>query len=247
MRRVSILIPTFKEDRIEATLDRLTSYLRGIHGAEFEVLLIDDSSEEFRAPIRRYIEAHAEALAPGVRVVLVPGEKRGKGHAIKLGALASTGDIVFTVDADLPVPLEHVAEFLEVFDESGADAVIAERPFGRNVHAPLRFVLSRGLFLLQRGLVFQSSEFFDTQCGFKAFRGDLIRALARRQIVEGGMYDIEYLYMAVLDGKRVAKVKVVPNEETRESKIRVWKCLVFDPLDLVRVKLHGIMGKYRES
>jgi hypothetical protein len=43
---------------------------------------------------------------------------------------------------------------------------------------------------------------------------------------------------------RIAKVNVVPNDESRESKIRVLKCLVLDPLALMRVKLHGMSGKY---
>jgi dolichyl-phosphate beta-glucosyltransferase len=255
MRRVSIVIPTFKEDGIEAAVERLVSYASTLPDTVFELLLVDDSPEDYRAAIRLYIETReagekrkrgnepADPRATRVRLVL--GEGRGKGAAIKQGVLASTGEFVFTMDADLPVPLEHIGEFLQRLSEPGVDAVIAERPFRRNLSAPVRFVLSRGLFLFQRGLVFQSTEFRDTQCGFKAFRGDVLRALARRQIVDGGMYDIEYLYMAKLEGRHVAKVNVVPNEETRESKIRVLKSLLLDPLDLVRVKLHGMSGKYR--
>src|SRR5262249_33710058 len=135
-------------------------------------------------------------------------------------------------------------QFMRVLEDPGTDGVIAERPFDRNLANPLRYVLSRGLFLLQRAFVFQSSEFLDTQCGFKAFRGDVIRSIASRQIVDGGMYDIEYLYMAVLDGRHIARQPVVPNPETRPSKIRVWKCLFTDPYDLLRVKATGVAGRY---
>jgi hypothetical protein len=45
-------------------------------------------------------------------------------------------------------------------------------------------------------LVFHSNEFKDTQCAFKAFRGDLARAIARGRIVDRGTYDLEYLVEA---------------------------------------------------
>lgn len=244
MQRVSVLLPTFKEEGIGASLDRLTAHLSKLDAA-FEVILIDDSPEPFREAIRAYIAANAECLGPKIEVRLLEGDKTGKGGAIRAGALASTGDVVFTMDADLPIPLHHIEEFLAIFARTGCDAVIAERPFDRNLREPLRFVLSRGLFVFQRALVFQSSEFLDTQCGFKAYRGEVIRSIASRQIVDGGMYDIEYLYIATLDHRKIERVRVTPNAEIRASKINVWKCIYTDPMDLFRVKAKGIAGGYK--
>ena len=106
--------------------------------------------------------------------------------------------------------------------------------------------MSLVLFGLQRFLVFQSTAFSDTQCGFKAFSGDLARRLARDQIVDGGMViDIEYLYAATLAKARVARVPVVWTPETRQSKINVRKAVRQDPIDLVRIKWNGLRGRYR--
>jgi hypothetical protein len=58
------------------------------------------------------------------------------------------------------------------------------------------------------------------------------------------MYDIEYLYAATKRGLTVAKVRVVPNEERRASKINVLKCLRTDPVALARVKTKGVLGGY---
>jgi len=116
-----------------------------------------------------------------------------------------------------------------------------ERLQYRNV---ARLILSAGLFVAQRVFVFQSARFFDTQCGFKAFRRDAARRLATLQTVDGGMYDIEYLYIAVKNGMRIAQVPVPPMPEVRSSRIRVLRCLVTDPLALLRVKWNGVRGQY---
>lgn len=240
-RTVSIVLPTYKEDGLDQALERLRAHVRGVPGHAFEILLVDDSPPEYQAKIRAYIDEHD---GDGVDVRLLSGPGSGKGAAVRVGALASKGELVFTIDADLPVPLENIEVFLRALAD-GADAVIGERPFDRNLKNPARYVLSRALFLLQRGFIFHSDAFLDTQCGFKAFRGELIRDLASRQVVDGGMYDIEYLYAAVKQGKRVAREPVVSNPETRASKINVWKCIRTDPVDLLRVKWKGVRGGYR--
>jgi hypothetical protein len=122
--------------------------------------------------------------------------------------------------------------------------VIAERRSRWQYRNLGRFILSIGLFLAQRFFIFQSTRFFDTQCGFKAYRRDAARRLATLQSVRGGMYDIEYLYIAVKNGMTVAQVPITPMRELRPSRLRVWRCLVTDPVDLLRVKWNGLRGRY---
>jgi glycosyltransferase involved in cell wall biosynthesis len=243
MRLVSIVLPTLKEDGIAASLDALAAHVAEL-GDAFELLVVDDSPDDYKRRIEDYIAAHQARLAPRVTVRLVAGPRRGKGAAVREGVLASRGDVVFTMDADLPVPLENIARFLALIDD-GADVIVGERPVDRNISQPLRFIASRALFALQRVLVFQSRAFDDTQCGFKAFRGDLARRLASRQVVEGGMVDIEYLYAAGHARARFARAAVTSVPETRATKINVKRAIVRDPIDLIRIKWAGIRGRYR--
>jgi dolichyl-phosphate beta-glucosyltransferase len=242
---VSVVIPTLREDQIGQTLTVLGDELAQIDDYRFEILLVDDSAEPFKEIMDAATVAFNARFAPKLAAKRVDGPRKGKGAAMREGALASGGHIVFWMDADLPVPLENVARFLRLFEEEGVDLVVAERPFDRNLSQPVRFVASRALFALQRLLVFHSRAFNDTQCGFKAFRGDLLRRIAGKQIVDGGMADIEYLFVAIRAGARAARVGVVPNPETRESKINVRNALLTDPIDLVRIKLRSLRGGYR--
>ncbi len=265
IRVVSLVVPTLKEDEIGAALARVGEHLARIEGYEFELLLVDDSPEPYKRALDEATAVFDARFGPAQSARRVDGPRKGKGAALRTGVLASRGDFVFWMDADLPVPLENVARFLRLFDGASApgsgataagttgetaeaaDVVVAERPFDRNLSQPVRFVASRVLFAFQRALVFQSRAFDDTQCGFKAFRGELVRRIAARQIVDGGMADIEYLYVALLEGARPVRVSVIPNPETRASKINVKRALLQDPVDLVRIKLHGLTGGYGEK
>jgi dolichyl-phosphate beta-glucosyltransferase len=244
MPLVTFIIPTLNERHFDAALDALTQHLMGIAGTDFELLMVDDSPGEGRAQLEGWVHARA-SLAPRIQMQVIEGARQGKGHAVRLGALRSRGDVVFLMDADLPVPLAAIDQFLARLGQ-GADIVIAQRPEDRNAGKLSRVLLSRALRLLQQGIVFQSRAFADTQCGFKAFRGDVLRSFARRQITDGGMYDIEFLYMARLNHLKVESVPVEVNPETRPTRIRLWKCVAVDPFALVRIKAAGVRGKYRQ-
>ncbi|HXX68610.1 MAG TPA: hypothetical protein VEK07_15590, partial [Polyangiaceae bacterium] len=71
-----------------------------------------------------------------------------------------------------------------------------------------------------------------------------LRAIAARQVVDGGMFDVEYLYAAVRRGAKVVTVPVEPNAEVRTSRVNLWSCLRRDPIDVVRIKARGLLGRY---
>jgi glycosyltransferase involved in cell wall biosynthesis len=231
-RLTSIVVPTLNED-FSGPAARLNECVSSLQGT-FEIVFVDDSPEEHRK--REVVKIRTD---PRVAVRVIEGPHAGKGAAVRRGVAEARGSIVFTMDADLPVPLKHVGEFLQLL-EDGADVVIAERPLDREFDSALRYAVSRGLLLIQRVFVFHSMEFSDTQCGFKAFRGDLARAIAHGQLVDGGMYDLEYLSDARRLGAKIVKVPVIPNAETRESRIDVWGCIRRDWIDVVKIRLKPV-------
>jgi glycosyltransferase involved in cell wall biosynthesis len=240
---VSLIVPTFREYTFGRLLDRLLEHLAAHPLGRTEILVVDDSDDATHAQMADVIAQRQAGLGGAISVRLIAGPRRGKGAAIREVALTARGAVVFLMDADLPVPLHHLEAFVALVRD-GADVVVAERSRDRYRGDLVRNVVSRGLYLLQTSVVFGAKRFSDTQCGFKAFRREVLEQLARRQVVDGGMYDLEYLYAATLWHKKVQRVAVASNPEVRESRINVWRCLRQDPIDIARFKLRAIAGHY---
>jgi glycosyltransferase involved in cell wall biosynthesis len=241
---LSFIIPTFREAAFGKSLDELVEFLLTIGPRAMEILVVDDSDAAMQEALRATIEQRALRLPTWITARLIAGPRRGKGAAVRLAAQRSRGDIVFVVDADLPVPLRYIAEFVDAIETTHAEVVVGERPRDRYAGDALRRFVAGSLRLIQQGLVFHGAAFEDTQCGFKAFRGNTLRSLVDKQIVDGGMYDLEYLYAATLRNLDVRRIDVAINAESRPSRINVWRCILYDPMDIVRFKVAGSLGRY---
>jgi dolichyl-phosphate beta-glucosyltransferase len=244
---LSFVVPTFRETEagLGRSLDMLLAFLSAQDRGRAEILVVDDSDEPLQQRLREMVERRRSGLSSRIELrPLMPGPRRGKGAAVRVAALASRGDIVFVIDADLPVPLPFVDVFVDTMSRTGADLVIGQRPADRYRGDPLRSFVAQALRVIQRNLVFHEGLFEDTQCGFKAFRRDVFKSIAGKQLVEGGMYDLEYLYAATVRGLHVECIDVSVNPESRPSRINVWRCIFFDPLEIARFRVAGALGRY---
>ncbi|MGB9606530.1 MAG: glycosyltransferase family 2 protein, partial [Bryobacteraceae bacterium] len=86
--------------------------------------------------------------------------------------------------------------------------------------------------------------FRDTQCGFKLFRRDAVKAIFPRQRIERFGFDVEVLYLARKLGFKAIEVPVRWNhaEGTRVSMMRDSLDMF---LDLLRVRCWWRRGLYR--
>jgi glycosyltransferase involved in cell wall biosynthesis len=234
---ISIILPVLNEAESECNT-RIDLLLPPLKGYRYEIIVVDDSSDDKFLSLKKEIGSRQY-------VRLIKGDRKGKGAAIGKAALESLGDIVFYMDIDFRIPLNNIGLFIDLIGKQGYDLVIAQRPFNKTPRTLLRLFLSFALFSIVRLLVFNSTFFFDTQCGFKAFKGEVLKKLAKRQIVNGGMFDVEYLYMARFNKFKLGKVAVQPLPEIRDSRIDLWKCLFCDGGDLVKIKARGILGQYK--
>lgn len=212
-RKLSIVIPAYNEERrILKTLQRLEEYFEG-RDELLEVLVSDDGSTD------RTREVVEEFAAEHPVVKLLPYEpNRGKGYVVRKGMLAARGSCVLFTDADLATPIEELEKFWPSF-EDGADVVIASRalpgsevvkyqPWYRKASGPiLRFMLN----------FFGIAGIRDTQCGFKAFRREVVEPIFGRQTIEDFGFDLEVLYLSHRLGFRIDEVAVrwVDNEDSR--------------------------------
>lgn len=223
------MVPTCNEPDLGDWLDTLRA-----HAGDAEVLIVDDSRAATRAELRDTASARG--------YVVVDGCAGGKGSAIREGFRAARGDVIVMLDADAGASaLARIGE-LVTKARNGSDVVIAER-HGR--HAELKRVfLSAAFRWIQRLLIFHSARFRDTQCGFKAFRREAALELASRQTVFNGLFDVEYLYIALRRGMRVSQVPIEQWPESRPSHLNLPRFLRSAPFDLLRVKWNGFLGRY---
>ena len=199
---LSVIIPAFNEEaRIVPTLEKATAYL-SLQRYSWEVVVVDDGSSD-RTPqlVADWTRAHE-----GVRLLTVP--HAGKGWAIRHGMLASRGKYKFMCDADLAMPIEGLAEFVEKMDK-GRDIVIGSRQIAgaRRFNEPvIRHAMGRVFNRCVRLLAV--GAFQDTQCGFKCFRSEVTDELFEAQRTRGFGFDVEVLYLALKRGLQVLEIPI---------------------------------------
>ncbi|MEU5956645.1 dolichyl-phosphate beta-glucosyltransferase [Streptomyces sp. NPDC047525] len=207
---LTVVVPAYNEERrLAPTLAAIRAYLEdgpegGDRGTRWELIVVDDGSTDGTLDIA------ADAEAADGRVQLIHSDRNlGKGHALRLGVLASRGDRVLITDADLATPIEE----LECLDKALADGHAAAigsraRP-GATIESHqhrLRELLGRtGNFLIRTVAV---PGVRDTQCGFKLFDGDRVREAFAASRLRGWGIDVEILQYFRRAGWPVAEVPV---------------------------------------
>ena len=202
---LSIVIPCYNEqDRLPATVDSIKGYMAG-RGTDYELILSDDGSSDGTAEVI----AAAMKASPRVRGVRLVAN-RGKGRALAEGVAVSTGDRVLLTDADLSTPIEELAK-LEATVDAGAGVAIASRSIKGSqivISQPIyRVLMGKTFNLIVQALLLPG--LWDTQCGFKLFRGDLARSVFADLKTDGFGYDPEALFLAKRRGEKIAEVPVV--------------------------------------
>ncbi len=237
--RVSIVVPAYNEEhRIERTIRAIADYMAGCY-AGYQIIVSDDGSQDATGAIVAGLQREA------LPVRLVRAERnRGKGRAVQLGVAASTGDLVLVTDADLSTPIEEV-ERLRARIEAGADIAIGSRGLRASrlvVRQPLhRECMGRFFNLLVRLTLLPGV--YDTQCGFKLFRGPVARRLFSHITVEGFAFDIEVLGLATRSAYQIAEVPVRWSH-VNKSKVSLGRDGPRMFRDLIRVAYQLRTGRY---
>ena len=228
---LTVIIPAYNEaGRLEPHLPGILAYLRA-HYPAFELLVVDDGSTDQTAAI---VQA-AIASEPRARLISYPSN-RGKGYAIRTGMLASRGEAVIFMDADLSTPLDEIPRALAELQI--ADVVVGSRGLPDSeirVRPPLHRRLASFIFDTIKHLLVGLWHISDTQCGFKAFRGEAARQLFALGQVDRFMFDVEILYLAERAQLRLKEMPVCW-ADAPGSKVRFVEGVVNMVRDLWRIR-----------
>jgi dolichyl-phosphate beta-glucosyltransferase len=210
---LSIIFPAFNEAAsIGNTLQLAYAYLE-TQPLSFEIIVSADGEDGTREV------AESIAKERGRMRVLGDRQRRGKGHGVRAGVQAASGRIVGFTDADNKTPIEELAKILPWFEkgekgengDEGYDLVIGSRAASESLvtrRQPIYRRVGSQIFALGMHIATGLWEIRDTQCGFKFFRADVAKDLFARQTIDGYMFDVEILSLALRNGYRVKQVGI---------------------------------------
>jgi putative flippase GtrA len=135
-------------------------------------------------------------------------DQKGRGRAVRAAWLASAAPVVAYMDVDLSTDLGALLPLVAPLVSGHSDVAIGTRlaPGARVVRGPKREFISRAYNLLLKATL--HNGFSDAQCGFKAVRTEVARALLPVVEDEGWFFDTELLVLAEHNGLRIHEVPV---------------------------------------
>src|ERR1044072_1112193 len=234
---LSVVIPAYNEAaRLGNSLTAVVNYLRQ-SWPDAELIVVDDGSTDNTASLAREVLNDTAGIhitggglhdtgggagnsGRGLRTSVITYKSNlGKGRAVRLGLLAARGEGAFVSDAHLSTPITKTPKLVDPILNGQFDVTFGSRALDRKligVHQPWRREQGGRVFNLVVRLA-TGLPFWDTQCGFKAFRMSVCRPLVEAATVDRFGFDVELLCLAFRAGLRLKEVPVRwdHNEESK--------------------------------
>ena len=164
---VSIIIPCRNEaGNIEAAIDRMPAF-----GKRQQMIFVDGNStdgtlEKIKAVIRKHRNKDIS--------LILQGDGRGKGDAVRKGFDAASGDVLMILDADLTVPPEDLPKFYDAIADGKGEFINGTRlvyPMEKQAMRTINLFGNKMFSVIFTWLLNQRIK--DTLCGTKVlFRKD---------------------------------------------------------------------------
>lgn len=211
-----IVIPCYQEASRLAT-GRFDEFINRRDGVGF--VFVDDCSTDTTAMlVQQLADRH-----PGRIACLHNTVNLGKGGAIRNGVLYAQdkADYIGYWDADLSTPLDLIPDFIALLRERNALMVIGSRIkiAGHEVrrrarrHYPGRIFAALASLIIGQGI-------YDTQCGAKLFRNNIVADCFGLPFLSRWCFDIELIFR-LIDHYGLEEVNT-PDSRLLELPLRRW-------------------------
>lgn len=196
IKRLSFVIPAMDEqDTLEDLALQIMDVVRSMGNTyETEIIFVDDGSKDKSWSVMSHLADQYQCRIYAIRL----RRNFGKAVALEAGFRRSTGDIIFTMDADLQDDPNEIPRFLEALD-SGLDLVSGWK---RRRHDPVSKTLPSRLFNKVTAWA-TGVPLHDFNCGYKAYRKEVIESVR--------LYGELHRYVPVLAhdvGFRIGEIEV---------------------------------------
>jgi glycosyltransferase involved in cell wall biosynthesis len=200
---VEIAIPVHNEERaLERSVRRLHAFCAESLPWSFRIVIADNASEDGTRTIGERLAAELDAVA------YLRLSEKGRGRALRRVWSRSDADVIAYMDVDLSTGLEGLLPLVAPLVSGHSDLAIGTRLArgSRVVRGPKRELISRTYNRLLRLTL--RSRFSDAQCGFKAGRASVVKALLPQVEDQAWFFDTELLVLAERSGLRIHEVPV---------------------------------------
>jgi len=213
---LDVVIPVHNEERgLGPSVERVRRHLASLPWT-FRITIADNASTDATPLVARRLAHEFDE----VHAVTLP--LKGRGRALRQVWSASPSPVLLYMDVDLSTDLNAVLPLVAPLLSGHSDVAIGSRLSrgSRISRGPKRELISRGYNLLLRGTL--RTGFRDAQCGFKAIRADVARALLPLVRDDTWFFDTELLVLAERAGLRIAEVPVdwVDDPDSRVDVLR---------------------------
>jgi glycosyltransferase involved in cell wall biosynthesis len=201
---LSVIIPAYNEEnRITTALEKLKKEL-----SKYDEIIVVSEGQDNTASIAKSFGAH----------VLEFKNRLGKGGAVIEGIKSAKGEIIVLCDVDYGFQKNVCINDLI---SNIRDINIGSRYSSVKVQGSLkRKFFSRSLNLIIRILF--GFNLNDTQCGFKAFRKEVLDKIIPHVKTKGFAFDIDVLWNAKKLGFKIKEMPIAW-DYTEETKVNVIK------------------------
>jgi putative flippase GtrA len=233
---VEIVVPVHDEEvGLEASIRRLVAYLEERFPLPWLVTIADNASTDRTWGIACRLTGELD------RVRAVHLDRKARGLALRTAWAASTAPVVAYMDVDLSTDLDALLPLVAPLLSGHSDVAIGTRlaSNAQVVRGPRRELISRAYNVLVRTAM--RSGVSDAQCGFKAVRSDVARALLPLVADDAWFFDTELLLVAEHNGLRIHEVPVDWVDDP-DSRVDVVATATDDLRGLWRVALTRARG-----
>jgi len=128
----SIIVPVYNSEETLGELFRRTKDVMNGLGSSFEMIFIDDSSQDKSWEVLESLKKNNPGEITAIRL----SKNFGQHNAVFCGIEHAHGSLMITIDDDLQIPPEEILKLISVYKEKDADLVYGF--FGKKKHSLLR-------------------------------------------------------------------------------------------------------------
>jgi len=218
LNKISVIIPAFnEEENIKSTILETAKALKSFGVNDFEIIMVNDGSSDNTLAVTK------EMLKPDRDFIKIIDYKpnRGKGYALRKGALQSIKEIVVFLDADMELHPMQIKNLLNKMQESGSDVVIGSKrskdskvnySFRRKIFSSTYYYFVKILF----GLPLR-----DTQTGLKLFKARALKSILSGLGIDKYAFDLELLIALHRKGFRIEECPVEVTQIRQKGRIGI--------------------------